>query len=91
MADRSTFWMMFSGVVGFSLFLIANFTDFFEGLDIAAGSLQLLANLFVFICYSRAYRVSVGFKQFVALIGSVVPIALAITTTVHVLLPYVLN
>jgi hypothetical protein len=63
MRDRTALWMTVSGAVGFSLFLIANFTNIFYGLNEVAGGLQLLANLFVFVSWRKGYLVSSGFKN----------------------------
>lgn len=88
MKDRTALWMIVSGAVGFSLFLIANFTDIFYGIDAAAGILQLLVNLFVFVSWSKGYRTSSGVKKFVALMGTMVPVMMATITIYRVLFPF---
>ena len=80
-------WMLVSGATGLSAFLIANFTDIFAGSSVLAGIVQLAANAFVFVVWSRAFVVSDGLQKVVAGIGAAVPVAMALITLVRVLLP----
>lgn len=83
--------MTISGLCGFLFFLVANFTNFFSGLSIFAGCLQLSINVFVFIVWRKAFLQSQGFKKVIALFGVVVPIVMASTTLVRVFIPTVFN
>jgi hypothetical protein len=87
MRDKHLRRMAASGLTGFTFFLIANFTDVFVGLDVAAGILQLFVNTFVLVVWAKAFRESVGLKRFIAFFGIVVPIGMAAVTTCRVLLP----
>ena len=82
-----TLWMLASGLLGFSFFLIANLTDAFAGLNVGAGFIQLVLNAFVFVTWLRGYRTSSGFRKFVAFWGIVVPIVMATITILRVILP----
>jgi hypothetical protein len=83
--------MIISGFTGFSFFLIANFTHLFTGSSVLAGCLQLCVNAFVFIVWQKAFRQSIGFKKFVAFVGTVVPVIMASTTLVRVLVPALMH
>lgn len=87
MLDNNSLWMIISGFTGFSFFLIANFTNLFTGSRVIAGCLQLCVNTFVFIVWRKAFVQSHGFKEFVAFIGTVVPVIMASTTLWRVLIP----
>lgn len=84
---KASIWMAVSGLVGFSLFLIANLTNILTGLNLVTGLLQLSVNLFVFLAWKKGFLVHTGFKKFVAFWGIVVPIIMATITTVRVLIP----
>mgnify|MGYP000179714435 CR=1 FL=1 len=83
---NSSFWMVVSASPGFVLFLIANFTSWFHGINVTAAVLQLVANTLVVIVWRKAFVDSVGFKKFIAFFGIVVPIVLASVTIYRVLL-----
>jgi len=87
MTDKNSRWMLVSGLTGFTFFLIANFTNFFAGLNMLAGWLQLCVNAFVFLVWKKAFLQSCGFKKFVAFFGVVVPVVMASITIWRVLLP----
>lgn len=82
--NKNSKWMAISGFTGFSFFLIANFTHLFAGSSILAGCLQFCVNAFVFIVWRKAFMQSQGFKKFVALIGTVVPVVMASITACRV-------
>ena len=84
---RLPFWMGVSGFLGFSFFLIANFTSVLEGLSITAACIQIVLNAFVFVVWLQAYRVAVGFKKLVAWFGVAIPAVMASVTIYRVLLP----
>ncbi|OHB15660.1 MAG: hypothetical protein A2431_00690 [Candidatus Zambryskibacteria bacterium RIFOXYC1_FULL_39_10] len=83
--------MTISGIMGFSFFLIANFTNFFTGSDVLAGCLQLAVNVFVFVTWSKGFRLSSGFKKFFAFWGVVTPVIMGSVTLFRVLLPAIFN
>jgi len=87
MKNKNSFWMLVSGLTGFTFFIIANFTKIFVGSDIIAGFLQLTINTFVFIVWIKAFTQSAGFKKFIAFWGVVVPAIMAATTIIRVLIP----
>lgn len=87
MKDRNSRWMFVSGLTGISFFLLANFTHLFRGSSVFAGCLQLCANAFVFVVWTRAFKESKGFKRFVALFGVVIPVIMAGVTLCRVLIP----
>jgi lipopolysaccharide export LptBFGC system permease protein LptF len=86
---RQRLWMAISGMTGLSFFLIANFTSLFSGASVIAGILQLGVNAFVFVVWGKAFKQSSGLQKFVAFWGAVVPIVMALITTVRVLLPLI--
>jgi hypothetical protein len=79
--------MAISGVVGFSFFLIANLTNFFQGLNLVTGGLQLLVNAFVFIVWLGAFKKTSGITKFIAFWGVVIPLIMASITIWSVLVP----
>lgn len=83
--------MAVSGFFGFSFFLIANLTTIFLELNIVAGCIQVILNIFVFTTWLRGYRVSAGFKKFVAGFGVVVPVIMASITIIKVLIPAIFS
>lgn len=83
--------MIVSGITGITFFLIANFTNLFVGSSVLAGCLQLCVNAFVFVVWKRAFSQSWGFKKFVAFFGVVVPVVMALTTILRVLVPAMLT
>ena len=89
MLTDDRFWMAMSGIMGFSFFGIANFTNLFVGSNAIAGILQLAINAFVFIVWTIAFMKSSGFKKFVAFFGVIVPVIMAIITTWRVLIPFI--
>ncbi len=80
-------WMVLSGAIGLGAFVIANFTDLFAGSSVLAGSVQFVANAFVFVVWSHAYLVSRGLQKVVAGIGALVPLVMAGITLIRVFLP----
>ena len=81
--------MAISGFVGFSFFLIANFTNTFKGLNLTAGVLQILINTFVFVVWLSAFKSSTGKLKFVAFFGMIVPVIMASVTLIRVIIPSV--
>jgi len=84
-------WRIISGIVGFGFFIIANFSNIFLGLNVLAGSIQLIVNAFVFIAWIKAYPRCYGFEKFVTFMGVVFPPVMATITIWRVLLPAILN
>lgn len=83
--------MMTAGLVSFLFFLISNFTNFFVGSRVLAGSIQLCLNAFVIIVCKSAFSNSTGFKKMVALYGIVVPSIFATITIWRVLIPAIIH
>ncbi len=81
-------WMAISAATGLAFFLIANFTDFFVGLNIVSGIVQIVINIFVFVTWLRGYRNSHGRERFVAFFGVVAPPILAGITLYRVIIPF---
>ena len=90
MKDRTTFWMGVTGFIGLTLFIIANATNIFFGLDVIAGLLQLGANVLVFIAWRKGYLTSQGKMKQIALVGTIVPVILGFVTIVRVIIPFLL-
>ena len=84
-------WRIISGITGFSFFLVANFTCIFAGLNVLAGCLQILVNVFVFAAWMKAYPRCHGFEKFVTFVGVVFPPVMASITIWRVLLPAIFN
>jgi hypothetical protein len=91
MKTNSKKWRIISGIAGLSFFIVANFTNFFENLNLLAGYLQIIINVFVFVCWLKAYPRCHGFEKFVTFIGVVFPPIMAGITIWRVLLPAILN
>lgn len=91
MKTNSKKWRVISGIAGLTFFIIANFTNIFAGLNVLAGFLQIMVNVFVFACWAKAYPRCRGFERFVTFIGVIVPPIMAGITIWRVLLPAVLN
>ncbi|MFA6430346.1 MAG: hypothetical protein WC229_02310 [Candidatus Paceibacterota bacterium] len=91
MKTNSKKWRVISGIAGLTFFIIANFTNIFAGLNVLAGCLQIVVNVFVFTCWAKAYPRCRGFERFVTFIGVIVPPIMAGITIWRVLLPAVLN
>jgi hypothetical protein len=89
MEHNSKKWRVISGIIGFFLFLVITFTSFFVGLNTLAGVLQVMANVFVFVCWAKAYSRCHGFEKFVALLSVVFPPIMAGITIWRVLIPIV--
>lgn len=87
MQTNSKKWRVISGIAGLSFFIIANCTNFFQNLNILAGSLQLVVNVFVFGCWLKAYPRCRGFEKLVTFIGVIFPPIMAGITIWRVLLP----
>ncbi|MBI1822090.1 MAG: hypothetical protein HYR79_10325 [Nitrospirae bacterium] len=81
-------WMAISAATGLAFFLIANFTDFFVGLNIVSGLIQIVINIFVFVTWLGGYRTSHGRVRFLAFFGVIAPPILAGTTLYRVVIPF---
>ncbi len=84
-------WMAISAVTGLVFFLIANFTEFFAGLNIVSGLIQIAINIFVFVAWLRGYRASRGRERFVAFFGIIAPPILAGITLYRVIIPFFIS
>ncbi|TSA45517.1 hypothetical protein D4R52_02290 [bacterium] len=91
MERNSKKWRVISGITGLSFFFIANFTDIFVGLNVLAGSMQVLVNVFVFFAWMRAYPRCRGFEKLVTFIGVIFPPVMAGITIWRVLIPFILQ
>lgn len=89
--DKNSKWMVISGIVGLTFFLIANFTNIFTGSSVFAGCLQICVNIFVFIVWKKAFLQSSSFKKFIAFFGVIVPCVMAGITIWRVLIPAILS
>ncbi len=81
-------WMAISAVTGLVFFLVANFTDFLIGLNIASGLIQIALNVFVFVTWLHGYRVANGRERIVAFFGVIAPPILAGITLYRVIIPF---
>ena len=81
-------WMAISAAIGLAFFLIANFTDFFVGLNVASGLVQIVINIFVFVTWLHGYRSSHGRARLLAFFGVIAPPILAGTTLYRVVIPF---
>ena len=90
MEKNSKKWRTISGITGLTFFFIANCTNFFDGLNVLAGSLQIIVNVFVFFTWLKAYSHCRGFEKFVTLFGVIIPPVMAGITIWRVLLPAIL-
>lgn len=79
--------MALSGFLGFSFFLIANFTNVFIELSVLSGVIQIVLNGFVFVTWLKGFRGGSGFKKFVAAWGVVLPVIMASITVFRVIIP----
>lgn len=85
---KYSLWMGVSGALGFSFFLVANFTSIFLGLNLIAGLVQVALNVFVFTTWFRGYRsCPPGFKKLVAFVGTVIPLVMMSITIIRVIVP----
>ena len=80
--------MAISAATGLAFFLIANLTDFFVGLNVVSGLVQILINIFVFATWLRGYRASHGRERFLAFFGVIAPPILAGITLYRVIIPF---
>ena len=80
--------MAISAATGLAFFLVANFTNFFIGLNIFSGLVQIVINGFVFVTWLRGFRTSHGRARFLAFSGVVAPPILAGTTLYRVIIPF---
>jgi hypothetical protein len=87
MEHNSKKWRVISASAGLSFFFIANCTNFFEGLNVLAGCLQIIVNVFVLVVWAKAYLRCHGFEKFVTFIGVIIPFFMAGVTIVRVLIP----
>ena len=81
-------WMAISATTGLAFFFIANFTDFFVGLSVVSGLIQIVLNIFVFMTWLRGYRASHGRERFLAFFGVIAPPILAGITLYRVIIPF---
>lgn len=81
-------WMAISAAIGLAFFLIANFTDFFVGLNVVSGLIQIVINIFVFVTWFSGYRSSNGRARLLAFFGVIAPPILAGTTLCRVVIPF---
>ena len=86
--SNNRLWMAISGATGLAFFLIANFTDFFVGLNIVSGLIQIVINFFVFVTWLRGYRASHGRERFLAFFRVIAPPILAGITLYRVIMPF---
>ena len=84
-------WMAISAVTGLAFFLIANLTDFFVGLNVVSGLLQIVINILVFVTWLRGYRSSHGRERFLAFFGVIAPPILAGITLYRVIIPFFIS
>ncbi|MBZ0217055.1 MAG: hypothetical protein K8F25_10915 [Fimbriimonadaceae bacterium] len=81
-------WMAISAVTGLTFFLIANFTDFFIGLNVVSGLVQISINTFVFLTWLKGFRASHGRARLVAFFGVAAPPVLVGITLYRVIIPF---
>lgn len=81
-------WMAISAATGLVFFLVANFTDFLMGLNVASGLIQIALNVFVFVTWLHGYRVAQGRERLVAFFGVIAPPILAAITLYRVIIPF---
>ena len=67
--NNNRVWMAISAATGLIFFLIANFTNFFVGLSVVSGLIQIALNIFVFVTWLRGYHASHGRARIVAFFG----------------------
>ncbi len=92
MRDKHSTWMLISGIIGFTFFLLANFARLFAGSSVLAGWMQLCVNAFVFCCWSKAFLARKEFwPKIFAGIGTVFPPIMATITIVRVLIPWLMG
>ena len=84
-------WMAVSAATGLAFFVIANFTDFFTGLNIVSGLIQIAINIFVFVTWLRGYRASHGRERLIAFFGVIAPPILAGITLYRVIIPFFIS
>jgi hypothetical protein len=84
-------WRMISGIAGLVIFILVNYSKVFLGLNVLAGSIQLIVNAFVFIAWIKAYPRCYGFEKFVTFMGVVFPPVMATITIWRVILPAIFN
>lgn len=81
-------WMAISAATGLVFFLVANFTDFFVGLNIVSGLIQIALNVFVFVTWLHGYRITRGRERVVAFFGVIAPPILAGITLYRIIIPF---
>ncbi len=81
-------WMAISAATGLVFFLVANFTYFLTGLNVASGLIQIMLNVFVFVTWLHGYRVTHGRERVVAFFGVIAPPILAGITLYRVIAPF---
>ena len=84
-------WMMYSALAGLAFFMLANFTDFFSGLNVISGLVQIGINIFVFTTWLRGFLFSQGRERVIAFFGVAAPPILAAITIYRVIGPYLLS
>ena len=81
--------MAISAATGFAFFLVANFTNFFVGLNVLSGLVQIPINVFVFVTWLRGFRASQGRARLLAFSGVIAPPILAAITLYRVIIPFI--
>ena len=86
-------WMAVSGVFAFTFFLVANLTSWFTGINLTAGIIQVMLNIFVFttwfIGYKKIQKEKFSFKKFVVTLGIIFPPIMATITITRVIIPLI--
>ena len=91
MKNNNRRWMMYSALAGLAFFAFANFTNFFSGLNVISGLIQIGINIFVFITWLRGFLSSQGRERVLAFFGVAAPPILAAITVYRVIGPYLLG
>lgn len=87
MKTRIRAWMVASGLLGFTFFIVANFAPHLRNQGVVTGCAQIGINLFVCITWGNGYRQGKGLAKLVALIGIVTPIVMASITIIRIIIP----
>lgn len=81
--------MKISGGMGFTIFLIVNYTHVFGPYDVLAACVQIIANVFVFVIYRSAFLQCTrwGVGKLVGLGGMILPVWFGTQTFRHIVYP----
>jgi len=86
-------WMTISGALAFTFFLVANLTNWFTELNLTAGIIQIMLNIFVFttwfLYYKEIQKERFSFKKLVVIIGIIFPPLMAVITIARVIIPFI--